>query len=50
MNVWDLGPSVFAFERVSLRGHQRILAVHNVTGSQVRIDAEALRPDPPHDT
>jgi glycosidase len=44
MRVLDLGPEIFAFERTSLDGLQRIVAVHNF-GAQARpltLDAEAL--------
>ncbi|MCB9656587.1 MAG: sugar phosphorylase [Sandaracinaceae bacterium] len=37
MEVLQLGPALFAFERLSLDGTQRILALHNVTPEEQRV-------------
>ena len=37
MEVLQLGPSLFAFERLSLDGTQRIVALHNVTPEEQRV-------------
>lgn len=44
MKVLDLGPELFAFERLSLDGTQRIVALHNFTrdARPVSFDAPAL--------